>query len=71
MRVATRVLSASPLPASRAVLVVEDDPDARHLLELMLVRRGHDVIAVGSAEVGLDLLRRRTFDVVLTDETCH
>lgn len=66
--VAARVLSASPLPVSRAVLVVEDDPDARHLLELMLARRGHDVIGVGTAELGLDMLRRRTFDVVLTDE---
>ena len=29
--------------------------------------QGHHVILVGSAEEGLDMLRRRTFDVVLTD----
>jgi hypothetical protein len=33
-------------------------------------REMRDVIAVGSAEDGPDVLRHRTFDVVLTDETC-
>lgn len=62
------MLSTPPLSVARSVLVVEDDPDARHLLELMLSRRGHGVTGVGTAEDGLDMLRRRTFDVVLTDE---
>ena len=62
------MLTASPQLAPRSVLVVEDDPDARALLQLMLDRRGHDVIAVDNAEDALALLRKRSIDVVVTDE---
>lgn len=35
---------------------------------LLLERRGHAVIDVATAEAALEVLRARTFDVVLTDE---
>lgn len=57
-----------PLAGRRAVLVVEDDPDAREVLELLLARRGHEVQAVATGEEGLELLRERAFDAVLTDQ---
>lgn len=41
------------------VLVVEDDPDIRALVEVRLRRLGHRVMSVGSGEEALDLLAER------------
>ncbi len=41
------------------VLVVEDDPDIRALVEVRLRRLGHRVMSVGSGEEALDLLAGR------------
>lgn len=50
------------------VLVVEDDPDIRMLLELKIRRMGHLVVGAGSGEEALDLLRDRPApDVALLD----
>lgn len=49
------------------ILLVEDDEDMRDLLALALGVEGFAVIQVPSAEDGLAELRRRRFDLVLTD----
>jgi len=52
---------------SRSVLVIEDDPDMRGLLVLMLEERGHHVLAASDGSEGLDLLRHETPDLILLD----
>lgn len=52
---------------SRTVLLVEDDSTLREVLARLLVREGHLVEAVGTAEEGLRLLDEVPVDLVVTD----
>jgi DNA-binding NtrC family response regulator len=56
------------MPAKKpCILVVEDEPKLRRLIELHLVDEGYPVEAVGDAEAGLKLLNKDSFGIVLTD----
>ncbi len=52
---------------ARQVLVVDDEPDIRELLELTLARMGLEVTAVGTLAEAHDRLRGARFDLCLTD----
>ena len=58
-------------PAERGriaqVLVVDDEPDIRELLELTLVRMGLDVLAVSSIGEAKEQLKEGRYDLCLTD----
>ena len=55
-------------PAEHAkVLVVEDDPDIRRILELFLSERDFTVTTADSAERALDLLAAAPVDLILSD----
>jgi two-component system CheB/CheR fusion protein len=62
---------AAPLPTGRVgtVLVIEDDPDLRELLEQLLVEEGHLVAAVPDAAAALEMVRRGGLrpDLILAD----
>jgi len=49
------------------ILVVDDDPDARELLRLMLEREGAEVALAESAQVARALIRARQPDVIVCD----
>jgi len=49
------------------VLVVEDEPDARHLLAAVLQKRGARVFMASSAAEAIELLQRERPDVLLSD----
>lgn len=49
------------------ILIVEDEPDVREMSCNLLGLLGYEVDAVGSGERALMQLRRRRYDVVLTD----
>jgi two-component system response regulator PilR (NtrC family) len=49
------------------VLVVDDEPDIRELLELTLVRMGLDVAAVGTIAEAKEKLKSDRYDLCLTD----
>ncbi len=49
------------------VLVIDDETDVAELNAEVLNRAGYDTIAVASVGEALDLLRARTFDIVLSD----
>ncbi|HEX5091127.1 MAG TPA: sigma-54 dependent transcriptional regulator, partial [Burkholderiales bacterium] len=51
----------------RRVLVVDDEPDIRELLELTLTKMGLGVVAVGSLAEAREQLRDGRFDLCLTD----
>ena len=50
------------------LLVVDDDPDLRQLLEGMLVSEGFDVVLAQSASGLTDLVREQQPDIVILDE---
>ncbi|MEX0637844.1 MAG: response regulator, partial [Burkholderiales bacterium] len=56
-----------PAQRERRVLVVDDEPDIRELLELTLARMGLGVVAVGSLAEARETLRNARFDLCLTD----
>lgn len=58
---------SGPTLDGTTVLVVEDDPDARELLQTILERRGARVVAVESAAAGRAALGRTGPDVVVSD----
>ena len=49
------------------VLIVEDDPVTRKLLEKKLVNEGYEVECANNGSEAIDLLSEKTYDVVLTD----
>jgi CheY-like chemotaxis protein len=49
------------------VLVVEDEPDARHLLAAVLQKRGARVFMASSGAEALEMLERERPDVLLSD----
>jgi DNA-binding response OmpR family regulator len=49
------------------MLIVEDDPLVRMMLELQLQQAGYATVAVESGEMALDLLSRERFELLLTD----
>lgn len=50
------------------VLVIDDDEEMQKLMLAILVPRGYQVFAVGSAEQGLELLPYHTFDLAFLDQ---
>jgi CheY-like chemotaxis protein len=49
------------------LLLVDDDPDTRDIIERVLARRGADVVAVPSAAAALQAVEDSRFDVLLVD----
>ena len=64
MKSAERRAAARPVAQ---VLVVDDEPDIRELLELTLVKMGLGVRSVGTIREAKALLREQTFSLCLTD----
>jgi DNA-binding NtrC family response regulator len=51
----------------KRVLVVEDDDTIRNMLTVLLFQEGYNVHAVSDGQEALDEMKRRHFDVVITD----
>ncbi len=49
------------------ILSIEDDPEMRGLLQLILERKGYHVIGVKRGELGLEMLKSLNPDVLLLD----
>jgi DNA-binding response OmpR family regulator len=49
------------------ILVIEDMAGVQHTLNTMLKRAGHSVTLAGDGAAGLEQLRQRRFDLVITD----
>ena len=49
------------------ILIIDDEPDIRELLEITLGRMGHDTVSAASVEQARALLASRHFDLCLTD----
>lgn len=53
--------------ASDKILIVDDEPDIRELLEITLMRMGLDCVTTASAEQARQALKQDTFKLCLTD----
>src|SRR5437879_562590 len=51
----------------RLILVVDDEPKMRRVLELMLHKMGHAVLAAGNGAEALALAGKNAVDLVVTD----
>jgi two-component system, NtrC family, response regulator PilR len=54
-----------------SVLIVDDQPSLREMLEILLNREGYQVATSGSGPEALELFRKTPFSVVLTDIRMH
>ena len=50
-----------------SILIVDDDPDIRSLLRIMLNVRGHDVKESENGSLAVKEVQRQHFDLVITD----
>ena len=53
--------------SSLRILIVDDEPDIRSLVTMILEGAGHAVIEAGDGKTGLELLKSESLDVVLID----
>ena len=49
------------------ILVVDDEQSIREMLEIYLMREGHEVICEENGEKALALCKKTSFDVVISD----
>jgi CheY-like chemotaxis protein len=49
------------------ILVIDDEPGIRDLLDTLLRRKGYDVVLAESGRMGLELFRRERPDVIVLD----
>jgi CheY-like chemotaxis protein len=49
------------------ILVIDDDPLIRNLLQHMLERAGHEVTLAADGDIGISVYRKQPADLVLTD----
>ena len=54
-------------PAEMRILLVEDHPESRRVLQRLIERRGHQVVAVGSAEEAEVELANHSFPFLILD----
>lgn len=59
--------STTPQPSNRAVLVVDDDPDFREFVHIVLETHGYQVSEAPDAATGMALMRAALPDLVLLD----
>jgi PAS domain S-box-containing protein len=62
-----RSRALEPRLRGRRVLVVEDDPDARHFVSVVLEASGASVVTAATAVEALDEMSRATPDVIVAD----
>ncbi|HON58763.1 MAG TPA: sigma-54 dependent transcriptional regulator [Smithella sp.] len=49
------------------ILIVDDDPGIRELMEIMLTQEGYDVTSAGEPLKATEMCRKKAFDLVITD----
>ncbi|MFQ5803920.1 MAG: response regulator, partial [Candidatus Methylomirabilales bacterium] len=54
-------------PKKVKIMVVDDDPASRELLQTILESNGYQVVTAASGKEGLAIVQARPLDLVLTD----
>jgi signal transduction histidine kinase/CheY-like chemotaxis protein len=66
-RIIVRLPQGGVVPATKKILVVEDDPTLLRFYSVFLGEAGYDITAVGSAGTALAALQARGIDLVILD----
>jgi CheY-like chemotaxis protein len=61
------LLRAWSSPRTTQVLIVEDNPDSREMLEEYLTSRDYDVVVARDLRTGIHFLKRNRFDAIISD----
>ncbi len=64
---ATSLPAATPPAPARRILLVDDDPAVRRVVQALFGREGHTVEAARSAQHALELAQARHYDLVIAD----
>src|SRR5438045_7016878 len=51
----------------RRVLVVDDEDNLRHMLQILLRREGYEAVGASSVDAALVEIERHPFDIIITD----
>ena len=51
----------------KTILVVDDDPEIRKLMKIILSRKGYGIIEAEDGSIALDLAKQKLPDLVITD----
>ena len=66
-RDAARVADSAPADGRGTILIVDDEPNNRAVLERHLERQGYTVVSAGDGATALEIVQRMSCDVVLLD----
>jgi DNA-binding response OmpR family regulator len=55
------------MPATKTVLIIEDEADIQHFISRVLELEGYQVLRAGDGHTGLALLRENTVSLILLD----
>jgi len=50
-----------------SILLIEDDAPVRRIISMMLEKEGHEVSEAADGELGIQIYRERSIDLVITD----
>ena len=53
--------------SDQTILITDDEPHMRRLIEFSLKRMGHNILQAESGEAALELISRQTIDLLLID----
>src|SRR5690606_24441097 len=68
MKVAGNANNQQPATSNRSkILIVDDEPSMRELLEIVLRREGHEVFTARNGRVAIELLEREPIEVLISD----
>ena len=59
--------AAGAAPGRSRILIIEDNEDARQMLQMLLVLAGHDVEAAADGPSGVEIARRKRPDIAVID----
>jgi len=62
-----KALEPSAPAVKRTILLVDDDPAVRRMVKALFGREGHTVEAARTPQHALDLVRTRTYDLIIAD----
>ncbi|MBW1854785.1 MAG: response regulator [Deltaproteobacteria bacterium] len=62
-----KVVPIKRKPQKARILVVEDEEDVRHLLRDILIDAGHNVEVANDGHEGIEVFKKKKFDLVFTD----
>jgi CheY-like chemotaxis protein len=62
-----RLFIPQPKPPKQKILIVEDEPQVRDVLKMLLAFDGHEILTAGDAQEALAIFEQGGFDIVMTD----